>query len=75
MSSQLENLVESGTLHRASPDRTEYQGFVSSGRARLKDAENEAIARDVAAAARALVRGVHVAAPGGDVERAIAVLA
>ncbi len=37
--------------------------------------EGVAIAREVAAAARSMVRGVHVSTPAGDVESAIAVVA
>lgn len=44
MTSPLENLVETGSLQRQSFDADEYQGLVSSGRARLGDAENPQLA-------------------------------
>lgn len=41
MPSPLENLAASGQLHAESVDRREYDGLVTSGRARLADADNE----------------------------------
>ncbi len=40
MPSPLENLAASGQLHREPVDPREYDGLVTSGRARLADAEN-----------------------------------
>jgi hypothetical protein len=40
MSSQLDNLVAGGSLHREAPDAAEYEELVRSGRIRLNDAES-----------------------------------
>jgi hypothetical protein len=40
MPSPLENLAASSQLHPEPADRSEYEGLVASGRARLADAEN-----------------------------------
>ena len=40
MTSPLENLLESGQLHRERADSAEYEGLLRSGRLRLADAEN-----------------------------------
>ena len=44
MISPLENLVGSGILHGEPPDRAEYAGLLASGRVRLGDAVNAALA-------------------------------
>jgi hypothetical protein len=40
MTSPLDNLVASGTLHPETPDRAEYEGLLHSGRVRLVDARS-----------------------------------
>lgn len=42
MSSELDNLVGAGTLHREAPDAREYDGLLRSGRVRLADARRPA---------------------------------
>ncbi len=43
-SRNLENLVQTGQLKREPADQKEFDGLVSSGRARLKDARNASLA-------------------------------
>ena len=42
MSSQLDNLVDAGSLHREAPDAREYEGLLRSARVRLADARRPA---------------------------------
>lgn len=45
-SPELENLVRIGKLKREAPSRSEFDGLVRSGQARLTDAANESLSRD-----------------------------
>ena len=45
-SAELERLVGIGQLKREPPSRSEYDGLLQSGRARLADAANESLSRD-----------------------------
>jgi len=45
-SPELENLVRIGKLKREAPARSEFEGLVRSGRARLADAANRSLARE-----------------------------
>ncbi|MCK5827810.1 hypothetical protein KAH43_04715, partial [Candidatus Bipolaricaulota bacterium] len=47
-STELDRLVDSRGLKREPPSRTEYEGLVHSGKARLKDAGNEDLAYNAA---------------------------
>jgi hypothetical protein len=46
-SPELENLVGIGKLKREPPSRSEFDGLVRSGQARLRDAANESLSRDI----------------------------
>jgi len=43
---QLDNLVKIGKLKAEPPERVEFEGLVRSGRAWLKDAQNEKLAAE-----------------------------
>lgn len=45
-STSLDNLVRSGQLKREPPAKTELEGLIRSGRARLRDAENQLVSLD-----------------------------